>query len=448
MRITAFGAAETVTGSCHLVEHSGYRLLLDCGAYQGKEEERNDDAFGFEPRQIDAVVLSHAHIDHIGRLPLLIKRGYRGQVWATQATIKLMPVLLQDALHLMTEEHQRALRKGLEVPPLLWDESDLESLMARLQPLELYQSRQMGPFKLRFEQAGHLPGSAFVVIQTQQQTLVFSGDLGHRRKEVLPQPDYPPQADWVICEATYGDRPHRPVSSTLEEFAEILTQTLSDGGKVFIPSFALERTQELLFYIRELEQERRIPIVPVFVDSPMASKITKIYPDLKEYFSFQVQSLFERGQDPFKPTVLRFTQSIEESKAINELQSPAIIIAGNGMISGGRILHHLRHGLPIANNALIIVGYQPRGGIGELLIRGEDRIKVLGQEVSVRAKTHTLGGFSGHAGQDELLDWLAGDSKVALVHAEPDRMQMLAQKLTERGQSAVSLRWGQPLDLA
>ncbi len=447
MRVTSYGAAGTVTGSCHLVEHDGYRLLLDCGAFQGKEEERNDDAFGFEPAQVDAVVLSHAHIDHIGRLPLLVARGYRGRVWATPATLAFLPILLEDALYLMNEDYQRAVRKGKKVEPPPWDETDLAALYDRLEPFELYQQRQFGPFQVRLDRAGHLPGSAFIEVEADGRSLVYSGDLGHRRKEVLPAPAYPPVANLVLCESTYGDRPHRPLAATLEELAQILAQSLEQGGKVFIPSFALERAQELLFYLREMEENRQIPRHPVYVDSPMASKITALYPQVYQDFGPEVQALYDRGIDPFRPSQLHFTRSVDDSKALNQLEGPAIVIAGSGMMSGGRILHHLRHGLSRAQNAVVIVGYQPRGGLGQQLIAGAREVRLFGEEVQVRASIHTLGGFSGHAGQDELLDWLTGEPRVALVHGEPDPIRQLQEKLLARGQQVDLMVWGKPLEV-
>lgn len=447
MRITPYGAAQVVTGSCHLVEEGDYKLLLDCGAYQGSEDDRNQEPFGFEPGDVDAVVISHAHNDHIGRLPILIRRGYRGKVYLSEPTAKFLPVILEDSLKLMTEEGERLLRKGKKVPPPLWEEADLEELYRRLEPVPLYQDLAFGTLTVRLRGAGHLPGSAFVTVRSKDKTLIFSGDLGHKGKEVLEAPAGATQADLVLCEGTYGDRAHKPFSETLNEFAQILHDHLGRGGKVFIPSFALERTQEILFHLRELETQSKIPVVPVYVDSPMADKISEIYPQVKSYFSTEVQSLYNQGIDPFRTQKFSHTRSVQDSKALNALEGPLVIVAGNGMLSGGRILHHLALGLPGEKNALIIASYQPRGGIGQLLIEGTDHIKIFGETVPVAAKTYTLGGFSGHAGQDELLEWLAGESKIALVHGEPDKLQALSKALSTQGKTAWMAEWGKAIEV-
>lgn len=411
--------------------------------YQGEPHSHNYDPFGFDPREIDALVLSHAHLDHVGRIPRLYHLGFSGRVYATSATLKLIHPILEDALKLMKEDVKRARRKGLPVPELLWDESDMRTLLERGKPVPYYSARQIGPFRVTLKNAGHLPGSAFVEVRAGGRTLVFSGDLGNRRKETLPDPDYPSAADLVLSESTYGDRPHRPFQATLVEFAEVLAETLDGGGKVVIPSFALERAQEILFYIRRFEAEGTIPSAPVFVDSPLTTRVSEIYGQIQEFFSLLVRSYYRRGLDPFAPRRLRYTQSVDESKRLNFMEGPAVILAGSGMLSGGRILHHLRHQLPNPKNALVFVGYQPRGGLGYRIIQGANEVRIHGHTVPVRARVYSLGGFSGHAGRDELIDWLAAEPRIVLVHGEDQARTSLARALRRRGAKVALARLGQ-----
>ena len=418
MRIVPFGAAREVTGSCHLLWAEGRRVLLDCGMFQGKEEEKNHAPFGFDPKGVEAVVLSHAHLDHVGRLPRLFREGFRGPVYATKATLLLMRIVLEDAL------------KVMERP--FFEEEDVEEVFRHAKPLEYGEWLRLGDLTLSLSQAGHLPGSAFVVAQGEGKTFVYSGDLGNREKVVLPDASLPPRADLVLSEGTYGDRPHRSFAATVEEFLEILDRVLSRGGKVFIPSFAVERAQEILFLL--YENGHRLPKAPILLDSPMAGRVLELYPRLVPYFSEEVQAYFLQGKNPFRPRALRVVESAEESKALAQEAGPMVVIAGSGMLSGGRILHHLKHGLSDPRNALVFVGYQPRGGLGAEIIARPERVRILGQEVPLRAEVHTLGGFSGHAGQDELLDWLEGQPRVLLVHGEEDKLLALGKLLALRGQ--------------
>jgi metallo-beta-lactamase family protein len=447
MKLTTWGACGTVTGSCHLLEHQGFRLILDCGMYQGEDDEQNSQPFPFDPRSLDALVLSHAHLDHVGRIPRLYHEGYGGRVYATAPTLKLIEPILEDALKLQKEDIKRARRKGLPAPKLTWDEADIRTLLERGKPLPYYSTRKIGPFRVTLKNAGHLPGSAFVEVRAEGRTLVFSGDLGNRRKETLPDPDYPTVANLTLSESTYGDRPHRPFQETLVEFAGALAAALDAGGKVLIPAFALERAQEILFYIRRFEAEGQIPVVPVFVDSPLTTRVSEIYGQIQYAFSPLVQSFYRRGIDPFAPQKLRYTKSVDESKQLNSLSGPAIIIAGSGMLSGGRILHHLRHHLPEPDSALLFVGYQPRGGLGYKLISGERTVRIMGHEVQVRAQVYSLGGFSGHAGRDELLDWLAAEKRIVLVHGEDAARQSLARRLRARSTSVTVARLGQHFEV-
>jgi metallo-beta-lactamase family protein len=425
MRITPYGASRTVTGSAHLLEGAGARVLLDCGMYQGEKEEKNLEPFGFDPRSLDAVLVTHAHLDHVGRLPRLFREGYRGPVYATRATLLLMEVILEDALK-VTEE-------------AFFEEKDLKELYAHLQPLEYKEPLRVRGLELQLWNAGHLPGSGFVVAEGEGRRFVFSGDLGNRQKVVLPDPEPPPQADLVLSEGTYGDRPHRSFQATVEEFLEILDRTLSRGGKVYIPTFAVERAQEILFHL--FENQDRLVRAPIYLDSPMANRVSALYPRLLPYLSLEVQAYFRKGVNPFEPRGLRHVESAEESKRLNRAEGPMVVLAGSGMLFGGRILHHLKHGLSDPKNAVVFVGYQPRGGLGERIIRKEP-VRILGEVLEVRAEVHTLGGFSGHAGQDELLDWLKDQPRVLLVHGEEEKLLKLGQLLALRGQEVGLGGWG------
>lgn len=447
MHITPLGAADTVTGSCHLVEHDGHQLLLDCGLYQGAEEERNVHRFGFDPRALDGVVLSHAHLDHIGRAPRLVREGYRGPFYATRATLRIAPVMLQDALEVMTEQRMRALRRGDPLPEQLWTAGDLRRFRKQGESVEYGEPLRIGPFTVTLYDAGHVAGSAFVLVEAGGRRLLFSGDLGNRSKVVLPDPTPAPPADLVVCESTYGDRPHRPFPESLEELAGIARDVLHGGGRLMVPSFALERTQELLYHLRELELEGRIPQVPVYLDSPLAIEVTSVYRHLYDDFSAEVQEVFDRHEHPFTPADLRQSLTVEESKAINTTPPPMIIVAGSGMLHGGRILHHLRNHLSDARNCLVIFSYQPRGGLGRRLVEGVKQVSIMGHTIKVRARIETVNGFSAHAGQDELLAWLEGQRRVLLVHGEPEVSGILAQKLTERGVEVVPTVRAQPVEV-
>lgn len=447
MKITPYGAAGQVTGSCHLVEHEGYRLLLDCGMFQGHDEARNRAPFGFDAAGIDAVVVSHVHLDHVGRLPRLFREGCRAPVYCHPATAALLPLMLEDALGVMVGDFERARRHGEDAPAPWWDEGDLQHLLEHVAGLTYYEPASLGPFIVELKNAGHLPGSAFVELAAAGRRVVFSGDLGNQRKEVLADPDFPASADLVLCESTYGDRLHRPFQATLEELTEVAGTTLRAGAKLLIPSFALERAQEILFHLRELEQRDRIPVAPVFLDSPLAIRVTRAYPALHDVFGMEVRQLFDDGVDPFATTDLRCTESVEASKRINQADGPATIIAGSGMLHGGRILHHLRRHLGEPRNSLVILGFQPPGGLGRELVDGARTVHFFGADHEVRAAVHTIGGFSGHADRDELLEWLEEQPRVALVHGDEGPLQALRQRLVERGQQAQVARHGESIEV-
>ncbi len=441
MEIRSYGAARTVTGSCHLVETGGARVLLDCGLFQGTAElwAQNRAPFGFDAAGIDAVVLSHAHIDHAGRLPLLLRRGFTGEIHATEATRLIAEHLLLDAAKLQMEDRERAKRKGRPADPELYTTDDVVATLERFRPLRYDQPTAVAGLRITPQRAGHVPGSASFLIESDARRLVFSGDLGNARKVVMPDPVPCPPADLVLVESTYGDRDHRPFEATLAEFRDILREAARRGGKVLVPTFALERTHDILYHLARLEETHELEPLPVWVDSPLARRIDTVYDVSVDEFSAEVQLLYRKGRDPFHPKRLAYTQSVDDSKRINSATEATIVIAGSGMMTGGRILHHLRAHLDEPSTTVVIVGFQPGGGLGRLLVDGAPQVNVMGQTVDVRARIATVGGFSAHADRTELLDWTAGaggDAEIRLVHGEVSAMTSLRDALRLRGQKA------------
>jgi metallo-beta-lactamase family protein len=444
-QLLSFGAAHTVTGSNHLLDMAGVKILMDCGLFQGSAalEARNHESFPFAPAEIDAMVLSHAHLDHAGRVPKLVREGYRGPIYCREATFELARQLLLDAAKIQNEDFERASRKGLPAEPPLYDAQDVERALEQFMPLEYgppkdYGLLKVGDVQITAQVAGHIPGSASLLFEANGERVVFSGDLGNIRKDVLPDPTPCPPADLVLMESTYGDRDHRPFAETLAEFAETIAKASETSGKIIIPSFALERTQDLLFHIARLEEQGRIPALPVYVDSPLAIRIEDTYERHMHELSEEVLEVAKHKQ-PFMPQNLRYSVSRDESKAINSTNGAAIIIAGSGMMTGGRVLHHLKHCLPQRSTSVVIVGYQPQGGLGRLLIDGAQSVKIYGDQIPVRGAVHTIGGFSAHADRTELLAWSASagsNAEVRLVHGEMAAMERLQAALVARGQRA------------
>ena len=444
------GAAREVTGSCHLVRHQGRQLLLDCGMHQGGDAIKRlaREKFAFRPADIDAVILSHAHLDHSGLLPLLVNRGFSGPIICTPGTQSLLQILLQDALHIYLKDveyenkrHDRAGHK--RHVQALYGQDDVDRVLQLCRPLEYREWLDVsGHARVRLHDAGHILGAAIVELRLAaaggERTLVFSGDLGNPQTSLMRPPARLTAADVVLMESTYGDRDHRDMQSTLDEFAAILEQAAAAGGNILIPSFAVGRTQELLFQLGRFYHQGRLQGWTVFLDSPMASAVTGLYNYYRDILDPADVALMRRnGSDNltgFLP-VLNVTDDVESSRAINEVEHGAIIIAGSGMCTGGRIRHHFKHRLWRPDTHVLIVGYQAQGTLGRLLVDGVDHIRLFGQSIAVKAQIHTLGGFSAHAGQSELLDWAAAFNtrpQFNLVHGEPQAMQALQAALRDR----------------
>ena len=447
MQLISAGAAQTVTGSCHHLSINGKTLLIDCGLFQGGRalESRNFERFPFSVSDVDAVLITHGHLDHIGRLPLLFKQGYRGPVYATESTVKIAEIILQDSARIQQEDFKRALKKarrnGTEdkVTPALYTPEDIPVVMQSFKTVAFEQPLDLGSKVIaRFFPAGHILGSAFIELDSPEGRIIFSGDLGNRESAVQEDATLPRDCDAVVIETTYANRTHRSLAATLEEFTQVLTRSVKAGGNIMIPSFALERTQNILYHLKNLQMQNKIPSLPIFLDSPMASKMTWLYQDCANEFVPDVARKLERNEHPFEPNTLTYTLSADESKEINNVEGGAIIVAGSGMMTGGRIRHHLKHNLWRKEASLVIVGYQAEGTLGRLLIDGVPRVKLFGEEIIVNASIHTIGGFSAHADQDDLLRWLkpTKNARVYMVHGEVPVMEDFKATLAQQNRDA------------
>jgi metallo-beta-lactamase family protein len=444
--LTFLGAAQQVTGSCYLIDTRGHRILLECGIRQGEDRDNGDQSlpFDFDPAGIDAVILSHTHLDHTGQVPLLVKQGYRGPVYATRATCDLLPIMYRDAASLLQSDiertnrrRQRAGGRPLE-PPYTVD--DVEQALGQTVGIDYATRQQILPgIELRFLDAGHILGSAIVELWLDdggtRRKLVFSGDLGNSCAPLMKDPAIVEEADILLLESTYGDRNHRPLAPTLEEFKDVIETAASAGGNILIPAFAVGRTQDLIYWLGQLYREGRLEGERVYIDSPMAIKVSDVYE--RHYALFnkddpQFRNFVKQGWDKWLP-VLAYTRSPEESMALNRVIDGAIIIAGSGMCTGGRILHHLKHNLWRSKAQVVIVGYQAIGTLGRALVDGASMVKIYGDEIAVKARIHTLGGLSAHAGQDQLLAWATQfrtpRPRLFLVHGEARAMQALQRRL-------------------
>ena len=459
MNIRFLGAAGEVTGSAYLIECAGKKILVECGMFQGKSENDNSIPFPILPSAIDAVLLTHAHMDHSGRIPLLVKNGFKGKVWATTPTRELIPILWHDSARLMQEdaewETRKNSRKGLGPVEPLYDENDVEKAIKKLRSISYDENIDVLPgISVRYRDAGHIIGSAMleVTINEGDETvkLAFSGDIGPMKAVMERSPASLSSADYVIMESTYGDRNHKSQDETRQEFRDAVSNAIRSGGKVLIPSFAVDRTQRILYEICLMQDENIIPKnIPIYLDSPMGAKATAIYKAHVDFLSTEIQNYIALENDPFSPDGLQVVASVEESKKINEVKC-AIVIAGSGMCNGGRIVHHLKHGLYDNNNHVIFVGYQAQGTLGRRIVDGQKFVRVAGEEVRVQANIHTINGFSAHGDQDDLIDWAHNfktNPTYVITHGEPESSIALSEKLKSAGNKTFVPKRGDILEL-
>jgi len=449
VKISFHGADVGVTGSCHLIECAGKRILIDCGMYQGGRElaEENAEPFGFDPESIDYLLLTHAHLDHCGRIPLLAKRGFTGEVITTPASVELARLVMLDAAGLQEEEARYQSRRKKrhrgnhksDTEPLYTTPDALNCLDYFGRKAHYDSPLQIAPgIKATFLDAGHILGSASIFLELEENgyrhRLLFSGDLGSGGRAILRDPAIPPAVDTVVMETTYGDRLHKELKPSIEELYQVINETVGRGGNVIIPTFALERAQEILYYLREGVENGSIRhFTNVFLDSPMAISATQIFSRHPECFDAETIDLIRSGEDPFQLPGLHFTRETSESMAINRIEGGAVIMAGSGMCTGGRVRHHLKHNLWSGRNSIVFVGYAAQGTLARRIIDGAKRVRIFGEEMSVEASVHTIGGFSAHADQAELLAWhshTGSPGTTFLVHGEEESKRAFAKKLS------------------
>lgn len=436
MRVEFHGAARTVTGSCTLLEADGTRILVDCGQFQGDREleSLNRDRFGFDPKSIDALVLTHGHIDHIGRVPRLVAEGFRGPVLCTNATVDIAAQMLADSAKIAEEDARR-----YGGPPPLFGEQDLRRLAGMMRPMKYGEVRQVGHgLSVRLSDAGHILGSAHVLVTMTEgpKTVAFgiSGDVGSPGRPIVADPTPFGPLDYLQVESTYGDRDHRSVEQSIEEFNRIAIEADACSGVVIVPAFSLGRTQDILYYLNALKNAGALPRLEVIVDSPLATRLTTVFRKNPDSFDDDTKGMLKAGDDPFDFPGLRIVNDPQESDRVSRESRCALIISASGMCQNGRVVKHLESFLPKPSTRVVIVGYQAPGTTGRRLVDGAKYVRLRGREVAVNAKVHTIGGFSAHAGQHELLDWIAEGGKpkkIFLVHGEPESLEAFGNSIRD-----------------
>lgn len=462
MNLKFYGAAGCVTGSCHILKVKDKTILLDCGLYQGKDaKERGNDVFNFSPIDIDYVILSHAHIDHSGRIPLLYKQGFKGQIICTLGTMDLCSIMLTDSGHIQEMEvewkNKKRVRQGLAKIEPLYTVQDAELAMFLFKGHEYDEKIDIfDGLSVRFRDAGHLLGSAMVELfikeeEKEEVKLVYSGDIGNKNIPIIKDPSFIEEADYVIMETTYGDRLHEDIKDELAQFADIIKKTLKRGGNVIIPSFAVGRAQEVLYTLNNYLEKKTLKDITVYVDSPLAKNSTGIFNKYTNYYDDEAMAIINGGHNPLDFPGLVFTKSAEESAQINKIQSGAIVISASGMCEAGRIKHHLKHNLWRKESSIVFVGYQAEGTLGRSIVEGAKRVKIFGEDIVVNAEIHNLHGLSGHADRNGLLEWVMGfkikPKEILLVHGDADAQTSFKELLKSKGYKSRFMKMGDSYNL-
>lgn len=442
MKLIFYGGVGEVTGSNYVLElgsdhnkeqssNGAEKIMIDCGLHQGSHyaERRNFEPFPYNPKEFSAVFVTHSHLDHIGRLPKLEKDGFGGEIFSTPATKDFSELLLLDSEHILSKEAEREKR------PPLYTTADVEDVMKMWRGVGYHEPLKVGGFTVEFLDAGHILGSAIIKVEAEGKTVVFSGDLGNSPSPVIQPTEKVLYADYCLVESTYGNRVHESVSERREMLEDVIEDTVRASGTLIIPAFAMERTQELLYHLHQLFKEGRVPRVPVFIDSPLAIKLTAVYKKYESYFNEETYEIARAGDDILNFPGLRLTLTAEQSKEINDVPPPKVIIAGSGMSHGGRILHHEIRYLPDPKSTILFIGYQAKGSLGRQILDGADKVKIFGEDVPVRCHKRVIPGYSAHADQPRLLEWVRemrkNLKKVFVVQGEREESEALAQKIRD-----------------
>lgn len=433
MKLHFFGAAHEVTGSCHMIESTQGNFLLDCGMFQGSDfnEAKNHDEFPFDIKSIKALFVSHAHLDHVGRIPKLVKDGYTGPIYMTKATVELAKLIWDDAYHIMKYENEKF------QSPILFDQEDITAAQELCHGVEYDTWLKVEGVEVIFYDAGHIFGSAFVEVRAEGKSIVFSGDVGNENAPIVRDTENLPEMDIMLCESTYGDKIHESIEDRDAMLLEVIKEGVKRGGTIMIPAFSLERTQELLYKLHLMsEHDKTLPNVPIFLDSPLAIDAIEVYRKYKGYYDAAAAEEYREGDDFLSFPTLRVTRTRDDSKAINNVHGAKIVIAGSGMMNGGRIVHHAARYVGDPKSTLVIIGYQAQGTLGRRLYEGAEKVKILGTEIDVKCTVKAIGAFSAHADQVKLLGWIENckmkPKKLYCVHGEPEAATVLAHKIRDQ----------------